>query len=75
MGYYIDKREVHHHNWHEVNSSLFKDRLYTVSIVSNVWELDVVLLRFYNFILVVRHSGSKILAERKKIFRILDLKA
>ncbi|KAH0622030.1 hypothetical protein JD844_023927 [Phrynosoma platyrhinos] len=30
LGYYIDKREVHHHNWHEVNSSLVKERIYTV---------------------------------------------
>lgn len=33
LGYYIDKREAHHHNWHEVNSSLVKERIYTVSIV------------------------------------------
>uniref|UniRef100_A0A670IYA9 Myomesin 2 n=1 Tax=Podarcis muralis TaxID=64176 RepID=A0A670IYA9_PODMU len=32
LGYYIDKRELHHHNWHEVNSSLIKERIYTVSI-------------------------------------------
>uniref|UniRef100_A0A8D0BE47 Myomesin 2 n=1 Tax=Salvator merianae TaxID=96440 RepID=A0A8D0BE47_SALMN len=30
LGYYLDKREVHHHNWHEVNSSLVKERIYTV---------------------------------------------
>ncbi|XP_043398276.1 myomesin-2 [Chelonia mydas] len=30
LGYYIDKREAHHHNWHEVNSSPFKERIYTV---------------------------------------------
>nr|XP_034965839.1 myomesin-2 isoform X1 [Zootoca vivipara] len=30
LGYYIDKRELHHHNWHEVNSSLVKERIYTV---------------------------------------------
>uniref|UniRef100_A0A8D2J898 Myomesin 2 n=1 Tax=Varanus komodoensis TaxID=61221 RepID=A0A8D2J898_VARKO len=30
LGYYLDKREVKHHNWHEVNSSLVKERIYTV---------------------------------------------
>uniref|UniRef100_A0A803U0R5 Myomesin 2 n=1 Tax=Anolis carolinensis TaxID=28377 RepID=A0A803U0R5_ANOCA len=30
LGYYIDKREAHHHNWHEVNSSLAKERIYTI---------------------------------------------
>nr|XP_056712242.1 myomesin-2 [Euleptes europaea] len=30
LGYYIDKREAHHHNWHEVNSSLTKERIYMV---------------------------------------------
>ncbi|XP_061478883.1 myomesin-2 [Rhineura floridana] len=30
LGYYIDKREVNHHNWHEVNSSAVKERIYTV---------------------------------------------
>uniref|UniRef100_A0A8C3PBY8 Myomesin 2 n=1 Tax=Chrysemys picta bellii TaxID=8478 RepID=A0A8C3PBY8_CHRPI len=30
LGYYIDKREAHHHNWHEVNSSPVKERIYTV---------------------------------------------
>ncbi|XP_048353554.1 myomesin-2 isoform X1 [Sphaerodactylus townsendi] len=30
LGYYIDKREAHHHNWHEVNSSLTKERIYKV---------------------------------------------
>ncbi|KAJ1150239.1 hypothetical protein NDU88_003034 [Pleurodeles waltl] len=29
-GYYIDKREVDHINWHEVNTSLIKERLFTV---------------------------------------------
>ncbi|KAK9411299.1 myomesin-2 [Crotalus adamanteus] len=30
LGYYIDKREAEHHNWHEVNSSLVKERIYKV---------------------------------------------
>ncbi|KAM6463846.1 myomesin-2 isoform 2-T3 [Liasis olivaceus] len=30
LGYYIDKREAEHHNWHEVNSSLVKERIYMV---------------------------------------------
>ncbi|XP_025062126.1 myomesin-2 isoform X2 [Alligator sinensis] len=30
LGYYIDKREAHHRNWHEVNSSPIKKRIYTV---------------------------------------------
>uniref|UniRef100_A0A7M4ETG5 Myomesin 2 n=1 Tax=Crocodylus porosus TaxID=8502 RepID=A0A7M4ETG5_CROPO len=30
LGYYIDKREAHHRNWHEVNSSPIKERIYTV---------------------------------------------
>ncbi|XP_074803883.1 myomesin-2 isoform X2 [Natator depressus] len=30
LGYYIDKREAHHHNWHEINSSPVKERIYTV---------------------------------------------
>ncbi|KAM9201425.1 myomesin-2 [Dugong dugon] len=30
LGYYIDKREAHHQNWHEVNSSPVKERILTV---------------------------------------------
>uniref|UniRef100_A0A670YMU5 Myomesin 2 n=1 Tax=Pseudonaja textilis TaxID=8673 RepID=A0A670YMU5_PSETE len=30
LGYYLDKREAEHHNWHEVNSSLIKERIYKV---------------------------------------------
>ncbi|XP_012501321.1 PREDICTED: myomesin-2 [Propithecus coquereli] len=30
LGYYIDKREVHHANWHEVNPSPLKDTIFTV---------------------------------------------
>ncbi|XP_003412010.1 myomesin-2 [Loxodonta africana] len=30
LGYYIDKREAHHKNWHEVNSSPTKERIFTV---------------------------------------------
>uniref|UniRef100_A0A8C8YWF4 Myomesin 2 n=1 Tax=Prolemur simus TaxID=1328070 RepID=A0A8C8YWF4_PROSS len=30
LGYYIDKREVHHANWHEVNPSPVKDTIFTV---------------------------------------------
>uniref|UniRef100_A0A8D0GP65 Myomesin 2 n=1 Tax=Sphenodon punctatus TaxID=8508 RepID=A0A8D0GP65_SPHPU len=30
LGYYIDKREAHHHSWHEANSSLVRERIYTV---------------------------------------------
>uniref|UniRef100_A0A452SL41 Myomesin 2 n=1 Tax=Ursus americanus TaxID=9643 RepID=A0A452SL41_URSAM len=30
LGYYIDKREAHHKNWHEVNSSPIKERILTV---------------------------------------------
>lgn len=30
LGYYLDKREVHHKNWHEVNSSPVKERILTV---------------------------------------------
>ncbi|KAG8444941.1 hypothetical protein GDO86_009920 [Hymenochirus boettgeri] len=29
-GYYIDKREANHINWHEVNSSLIQERIYKV---------------------------------------------
>ncbi|OCT78419.1 hypothetical protein XELAEV_180295239mg, partial [Xenopus laevis] len=28
-GYYIDKREANHLNWHEVNSSSVQERVYT----------------------------------------------
>lgn len=30
LGYYLDKREVHHKNWHEVNCSPVKERILTV---------------------------------------------
>uniref|UniRef100_G3V7K1 Myomesin 2 n=1 Tax=Rattus norvegicus TaxID=10116 RepID=G3V7K1_RAT len=30
IGYYLDKREVHHKNWHEINSSPVKERILTV---------------------------------------------
>lgn len=30
IGYYVDKREAHHKNWHEVNSSPLKERILTV---------------------------------------------
>ncbi|XP_001505790.3 myomesin-2 isoform X2 [Ornithorhynchus anatinus] len=30
LGYYMDKREAQHQNWHEVNSHLIKDTIYTV---------------------------------------------
>lgn len=30
LGYYIDKREAHHKNWHEVNSSPLKERILKV---------------------------------------------
>ncbi|KAJ7422574.1 M-protein, striated muscle [Pitangus sulphuratus] len=30
LGYYIDKREANHQNWHEVNSSLIPRTIYTV---------------------------------------------
>ncbi|XP_037668866.1 myomesin-2 [Choloepus didactylus] len=30
LGYYIDKREAHHKNWHEVNSSPVEERIFTV---------------------------------------------
>ncbi|NWR17103.1 MPSF protein, partial [Emberiza fucata] len=30
LGYYIDKREANHQNWHEVNSSLITQTIYTV---------------------------------------------
>ncbi|XP_069462196.1 myomesin-2 isoform X2 [Ambystoma mexicanum] len=33
-GYYIDKREVNHRNWHEINTSLIKERLFTVEELS-----------------------------------------
>uniref|UniRef100_A0A8U7MW25 Myomesin 2 n=1 Tax=Corvus moneduloides TaxID=1196302 RepID=A0A8U7MW25_CORMO len=32
LGYYMDKREANHQNWHEVNSSLITRTIYTVSI-------------------------------------------
>ncbi|XP_006866786.1 PREDICTED: myomesin-2-like [Chrysochloris asiatica] len=31
LGYYIDKREAHHKNWHEVTSSPVKERIFTVN--------------------------------------------
>ncbi|EHB02142.1 Myomesin-2 [Heterocephalus glaber] len=30
LGYYVDKREAQHKNWHEVNASLLQDRILTV---------------------------------------------
>lgn len=33
-GYYIDKREVNHRNWHEVNTSLIKERIFTIEDLS-----------------------------------------
>ncbi|XP_024623850.1 myomesin-2 [Neophocaena asiaeorientalis asiaeorientalis] len=30
LGYYIDKREAHHKNWHEVNASPLQERILTV---------------------------------------------
>lgn len=30
LGYYVDKREVHHENWHEVNASPIQERILTV---------------------------------------------
>lgn len=30
LGYYIDKREANHKNWHEVNSSVISRTIYTV---------------------------------------------
>lgn len=30
LGYYVDKREAHHKNWHEVNSLPLKERILTV---------------------------------------------
>ncbi|KAF3825617.1 hypothetical protein GH733_005599 [Mirounga leonina] len=34
LGYYIDKREAHHKNWHEVNSSPVKERILTFKIAA-----------------------------------------
>lgn len=30
LGYYIDKREAHHKNWHEVNASPLQERILMV---------------------------------------------
>uniref|UniRef100_A0A8C0QAZ2 Myomesin 2 n=1 Tax=Canis lupus familiaris TaxID=9615 RepID=A0A8C0QAZ2_CANLF len=30
LGYYLDRREAQHRNWHEVNSSPIKERIFTV---------------------------------------------
>lgn len=32
LGYFVDRREAHHRNWHEVNSSPIKERLITVRL-------------------------------------------
>uniref|UniRef100_A0A8C4XMP3 Myomesin 2 n=1 Tax=Falco tinnunculus TaxID=100819 RepID=A0A8C4XMP3_FALTI len=32
LGYYMDKREANHQNWHEVNSSLITQTIYTVAL-------------------------------------------
>uniref|UniRef100_A0A8C2T9J5 Myomesin 2 n=1 Tax=Coturnix japonica TaxID=93934 RepID=A0A8C2T9J5_COTJA len=41
LGYYIDKREANHKNWHEVNSSLITRTIYTVE--------DLIEDAFYEF--------------------------
>ncbi|MEJ1274211.1 hypothetical protein NN561_005091 [Cricetulus griseus] len=43
LGYYLDKREVHHKNWHEVNSSPVKERILTLDLV------ELAGLRFSDF--------------------------
>lgn len=47
LGYYIDKREAHHKNWHEVNSSPIKERILTVGSYGSIC-----------FCWVVSHSGQ-----------------
>lgn len=32
LGYYVDKREAQHRNWHEVNASPLQDRILTVGL-------------------------------------------
>ncbi|XP_014724951.1 PREDICTED: myomesin-2 [Sturnus vulgaris] len=41
LGYYMDKREANHQNWHEVNSSLITQTIYTVE--------DLIEDAFYEF--------------------------
>uniref|UniRef100_A0A8D2NTV4 Myomesin 2 n=1 Tax=Zosterops lateralis melanops TaxID=1220523 RepID=A0A8D2NTV4_ZOSLA len=41
LGYYMDKREANHQNWHEVNSSLITQTIYTVK--------DLIEDAFYEF--------------------------
>lgn len=36
LGYYVDKREAQHENWHEVSSSPFKERVLTVGLSSHL---------------------------------------
>lgn len=55
LGYYIDKREAHHRNWHEVNSSPIKKRIYTVGIIlfpadsAAIFTIYLHLKKFYIF--------------------------
>ncbi|XP_021525860.2 myomesin-2 isoform X2 [Aotus nancymaae] len=43
LGYYMDKREVHHKNWHEVNSSPSKPTILTVDglMEGSVYEFKI----------------------------------
>lgn len=44
LGYYVDKREGHHKNWHEVNSSPLKERILTVGVCGFVYFIGVIFL-------------------------------
>lgn len=39
LGYYIDKREAHHKNWHEVNAAPIQERILTVGFTDSFFFL------------------------------------
>lgn len=49
LGYYIDKREANHQNWHEVNSSLITRTIYTVGTLQSLFFLTWFILFFFVF--------------------------
>lgn len=59
LGYYVDKREGHHKNWHEVNSSPLKERILTVGVCGFVYFIGVIFLRSIFFLRRQRREAGR----------------
>lgn len=55
LGYYIDKREAQHKNWHEVNSSPVKERILTVGSSGFTGLRSAFVSRAESFLRRLRH--------------------